>query len=64
MGSAFYERKTPMKKLLSVIVALGLTVAFAAPGFSAAKTPTTKTACVKAKMHWDDATKTCTKSNM
>jgi hypothetical protein len=64
MGSAFYERTTQMKTLLSVIVALGLTVAFAAPGFSAAKMPTTKTSCEKHKMHWDDATKTCTKSDM
>jgi hypothetical protein len=32
--------------------------------FAADKMPTTKTACEKAKMHWDDATKTCTKGSM
>jgi hypothetical protein len=53
-----------MEKLSSIIVALALTVAFAAPGIAADKTPTTKASCEKAKMHWDAATKTCTKSNM
>jgi hypothetical protein len=53
-----------MKKLVSIMVALGLTLAFAAPGFTADKTPTTKAACEKAKMHWDDATKACTKGSM
>ena len=53
-----------MKKLLSIIVACGLAVAFASPSLAAAKTPTTKASCEKAKMHWDAATKTCTKSNM
>ena len=50
-----------MKKLVSIMVALGFTVAFAAPGLAADKTPTTKAACEKAKMHWDDGRKTCTK---
>jgi hypothetical protein len=53
-----------MEKLSSIIVALALTVAFAAPSIAADKTPTTKASCEKAKMHWDTATKTCTKSNM
>jgi hypothetical protein len=52
-----------MKKFLSVIVAVGLAVAFAGPGFAASK-PTTKVGCEKAHMKWDDSTKTCTKSNM
>jgi Ni/Co efflux regulator RcnB len=47
-----------MKKLLSIIVACGLAVAFASPSLAAAKTPTTKASCEKAKMHWDAATKT------
>ena len=40
-----------MEKVVAVIVSLGLSVAFAAPTMAAAtKTPTTKAACVKAKM--------------
>jgi hypothetical protein len=42
-----------MQKLLSVIVAVGLAVAFAGPGFAASKVPTTKAGCVKAHMKWD-----------
>jgi hypothetical protein len=54
-----------MNKIIAAIVALGLAVAFTAPTMAAStKTPTTKAACVKAKMTWDDATKKCTKSNM
>ena len=53
-----------MNKLVSVIVAVGLAVAFVTPTLAADKMPTTKAACQKAKMHWDDATKTCAKSNM
>jgi hypothetical protein len=51
-----------MKKLIHMIVAIGLAAAFVTPALAA--TPTTKAACEKAKMHWDAATKTCTKSNM
>jgi hypothetical protein len=50
-----------MQKLLSVIVAVGLAVAFAGPGFAASKVPTTKAGCVKAHMKWDESTKTCSK---
>ena len=54
-----------MNKIVAAIVSLGLVVAFAAPTMAAnAKTPTTKAACEKAKMSWDDATKKCTKPNM
>jgi hypothetical protein len=53
-----------MKKLVSVIVAAGLAAAFVTPTLAAEKTPTTQAACQKAKMHWDAATKTCSKSNM
>jgi hypothetical protein len=53
-----------MSKLLSIVVALGLAFAFTAPALAAEKTPTTKAACEKAKMHWDSATKTCTKGSM
>jgi hypothetical protein len=58
------RRSNPMKKLVSVIVAAGLAAAFVTPTLAAEKTPTTKAACEKAKMHWDAATKTCAKSNM
>jgi hypothetical protein len=50
--------ETPMKALITMIVALGLAVGFAAPTLAADKTPTTKAACEKAKMKWDEATKT------
>ena len=50
-----------MTKLLSIAVALGLAVSFATPGLAADKTPTTKAACEKAHMKWDDSTKTCSK---
>ena len=53
-----------MNKVIAAVVSLGLAVAFTAPVLAAAKTPTTKAACEKAKMTWDDATKKCTKSNM
>ena len=46
-----------MKKLISLVIAAGLSVAFVAPGVTAEKAPTTKAACEKAKMSWDDATK-------
>jgi hypothetical protein len=50
-----------MQNLLSVIVAVGLAVAFVGPGFAASKVPTTKAGCVKAHMKWDESTKTCSK---
>ena len=53
-----------MKKLVSIIVAAGLAVAFATPILAADKVPTTKAACEKAKMSWDDATKKCSKGSM
>jgi len=51
-----------MRKLLALTVALGLAVAFATPGLAADKAPTTKSACEKAHMKWDDSLKTCSKS--
>jgi hypothetical protein len=51
--------ETPMKSLVSMIVALGIAVAFTAPTFAADKAPTTKADCEKAKMKWDDAAKKC-----
>jgi hypothetical protein len=50
-----------MKKLVSLVVAAGLSLAFVASATAADKVPTTKTACEKAHMKWDDATKTCSK---
>jgi hypothetical protein len=49
-----------MKYLVSVIVALGLAVGFAAPAF--AKAPSTQADCEKAKMKWDDTAKKCSKA--
>jgi hypothetical protein len=51
--------ETPMKNLVSIIVALGIAVAFTAPTFAADKAPTTKADCEKAKMKWDDKTSKC-----
>jgi hypothetical protein len=51
-----------MSKLLSVAVALGLAVSLVTPAFAAEKTPTTKAACEKAHMKWDDSAKTCSKA--
>jgi hypothetical protein len=53
-----------MKSIVSMIVALGLAVAFTAPALAAEKMPTTKAACEKAKMMWDDTTKKCSKGKM
>ena len=52
-----------MKGIVSMIVALGLAVVFAAPTF-AADPPTTKADCEKAKMKWDATAKKCTKGSM
>lgn len=49
-----------MKKFVTMIVALGLAVAFAGPTF-AADAPKTKADCEKAKMKWDDTAKKCSK---
>jgi hypothetical protein len=51
-----------MKKLVSVVVAVGLATAFVTPVLAAEKVPTTKAACEKAKMSWDDTAKKCSKS--
>jgi hypothetical protein len=49
-----------MGKIVSMIVALGLALAFAAPTFAADVTMAkTKSACHKASGMWDAKTKTC-----
>jgi len=53
-----------MAKIMTIVVAAGLSLAFAAPGFTADKVPTTKASCEKAHMKWDDTAKSCSKSNM
>ena len=53
-----------MKKLVSVVVAVGLAAAFASPVLATTKVPTSKAACEKAKMSWDDSAKKCSKSSM
>ncbi len=54
-----------MKKLVSVVVAVGLATAFVTPVLAAdAVVPTTKHACVKAHMKWDATSKTCSKASM
>jgi hypothetical protein len=54
-----------MKNLVSIIVAAGIAVAFAAPAFAdTMKTPKTKASCEKAHMMWDAASKKCSKGSM
>jgi len=53
-----------MKSLISIIVALGLAVAFTVPASAGHKTPKTQAACEKAHMMWMAATKTCMKGKM
>ena len=53
-----------MKKLVSLVVAAGLSLVFVASATAADKVPTTKAACEKAKMSWDDTTKKCSKGSM
>jgi hypothetical protein len=50
-----------MKKLILALMAVGLAVSVVPAASYAAATPKTKAACDKAKMKWDDATKTCSK---
>jgi hypothetical protein len=51
-----------MKNIVSVIVAVGLAVGFAAPAF--AKPPMNQADCEKAKMKWDATAKKCSKGSM
>lgn len=51
-----------MKSPVSIVVALGLAMAFVAPAFAGAGGPTTKEACKAAGMHWDDKSNTCHKA--
>ena len=49
-----------MKSLVSMVVALGLAVAFTAPAFAGpGSVPMTKADCEKAGKKWDDAGKKC-----
>jgi hypothetical protein len=49
-----------MKSLVSIIVALGLAVAFTAPVFAGpGSLPTNKNDCDKAGKKWDEANKKC-----
>ena len=56
-GSATLLGDASMKKLLTVLVALGVAVSFMTPTFAAP--PKTKAECEKAHMKWDAATKAC-----
>lgn len=47
-----------MRKLLLILLALGMAVSAMPAAYAA---PKTKAACEKAKMKWDDSTKTCSK---
>jgi hypothetical protein len=52
-----FPREEAMRKLVSLLLALGLAVAFTAPTFAAE--PKTKAECEKAGKKWDDTTKKC-----
>jgi hypothetical protein len=48
-----------MRNLLSMLVVLGLAVAFTAPAFAGAAAAKTEADCAKAGGTWDAATNTC-----
>jgi hypothetical protein len=54
------SKENDVMKTIVTTLAVALAFAFAAPAF-AADAPKTKADCEKANMHWDDATKSCTK---
>jgi hypothetical protein len=58
------ECKCSKKNFVSMMVALGLAVAFTGTAFAATKAPHTQATCEKAHMMWDAATKKCTKGSM
>jgi len=54
-----------MKTLVSILVALGLAVSFAAPAFAGpGAQPLTKADCKKAGLKWNDQTNVCAKGKM
>ena len=55
-----------MKKIASLLIALGLAVAFTAPSFagSPGAQPLTKADCKKAGLKWNDLGNVCGKSKM
>jgi hypothetical protein len=55
-----------MKKLASMLVALGLAVAFTAPAFAAgpAAQPLTKSDCKKSGLKWNDQANVCGKGRI
>jgi len=55
-----------MKKIASLLIALGLAVAFTAPSFagSAGAQPLTKADCKKAGLKWNDLGNVCGKGKM
>jgi hypothetical protein len=55
-----------MKKLSSLLLALGLAVAFAAPSFAAGPSaqPLTKQDCKKSGLKWNDQANVCAKGKI
>jgi len=54
-----------MKKLASLLVALGLAVAFTAPSFAAPiAQPLTKSDCKKSGLKWNEQTNVCGKGRL
>jgi hypothetical protein len=53
-----------MKNLVSIIIAVGIAVAFTVSASAGTKTPKTQASCEKAHMMWDATTKKCTKGSM
>jgi hypothetical protein len=53
-----------MKPIVSLLVALGLAVAFSGSALAAEKAPKTQAACEKAHMTWDATGKKCSKGAM
>ena len=58
--ATYTVRSNPMKSLVSMIVALGLALAFTAPAFAGpGSLPQNKADCEKAGKMWDEANKKC-----
>ena len=54
-----------MKKIASLLIALGLAVAFTAPSFAGSPgQPLTKADCKKAGLKWNDLANVCGKGKM
>ena len=65
IASMLHERKIVMKKIASMLVALGLAVAFTAPAFAGpGAQPLTKADCKKSGLKGNDQANVCGKGRI